>query len=132
MFTKFSLVRLIALHTNYPVKEMWIICHSNPYIWLAYDWLWAILNFEPHWPNVNHAFLQFRLEGHQEHRNKVRLVSPAKCLMGFEPQTFWFLLQCLNTVVQIIHTIHIIRIDANDPIGGANNPDYIIDYKTNI
>ena len=44
----------------------------------------------------NHCVLHFWPEGHREPRNKVGSLSPAKCLMGFEPGTLRFFLQCLN------------------------------------
>ena len=51
---------------------------------------------QPHSPDVNHCVLHFRPEGHREPRNEVGSLSPAERLVGFEPGTFWFLLQRLN------------------------------------
>ena len=42
------------------------------------------------------AYVHIRPEGHREPCNEVGSLSPAKHLAGFEPGTFWFLLQCLN------------------------------------
>ena len=41
-------------------------------------------------------------EGHQESRNKVGSLNPAEPLVGFELQTFQFLLQRLNPL-SLIH-----------------------------
>ena len=51
---------------------------------------------QPHSPDVNHCVLHFRPEGHREPRNEVGSLSPAKRLLGFEPGTFQFLVQCLD------------------------------------
>ena len=45
------------------------------------------------------AVLHFQPKGHQEPRNKVGSLSPAEHLVGFEPGTFRFLLQCLNPLI---------------------------------
>ena len=42
------------------------------------------------------AFLHFRPEGHREPRNEFGSLRPAERLVGFERETFQFLLQCLN------------------------------------
>ena len=47
-------------------------------------------------PMLITAFLHVRPEGHWEPRNEVGSLSPAECLVGFEPGTFRFLLQHLN------------------------------------
>ena len=52
---------------------------------------------QPHSPDVNHFFLNFRSEGHREPpRSEAGFLSPAEHLVGFEPGTFRFLRQCLN------------------------------------
>ena len=38
--------------------------------------------------HVNHSICLFQPEGHQEPRNKVGPLSPAKHLVGFEPENF--------------------------------------------
>ena len=58
---------------------------------------------QPHSPDVNHCVLHFRPEGHWEPRGEVGSLSPAKCLVGFEPGTFQFLLQCLNPLIHSPH-----------------------------
>ena len=42
------------------------------------------------------AFVQLQPKGNWEPRNEVGSLSPAECLVGFEPGTFWFWLQHLN------------------------------------
>ena len=49
-------------------------------------------------PMLITAFLNFRPEDHREPRNKVGSLSPAERLAGFEPGTFRFLLQRLNSL----------------------------------
>ena len=61
-------------------------------IWLPQVKLWGQL----HSPDVNHCILHFQVKGHQEPQNKVGYLNPVEWLVGFEPGTFWFLLQCLN------------------------------------
>ena len=51
---------------------------------------------QPHSPDVNHCVLHFRPEGHREPRSEVGSLSPAECLVEFEPGTFRFLLQRFN------------------------------------
>ena len=66
-------------------------------IWLSYGQLWAILKETASLTQVLiTAFVQVRPEGHREPRNKVGSLSPAECLAGFQPRTFWFWLQRLN------------------------------------
>ena len=65
-------------------------------IWLPHGHLWAIIEGQPHPPNVNHCVLHFRPEGRQEPRNKVGSLSLAERLVGIELGTFQFLLQRLN------------------------------------
>ena len=57
-----------------------------------------LLRGQSHSPDVNHCVLDFRLEGHQEPRNEVGSLSLAERLVGFEPGTFRFLLQRLNSL----------------------------------
>ena len=47
-------------------------------------------------PMLITVFVQVWLKGHQEPRNEVGSLSPAECLVGFEPGTFRFWLQCPN------------------------------------
>ena len=47
-------------------------------------------------PMLIMAFVHVRSIGHQESRNKVDSLSPAKHLASFEPETFRFWLQHLN------------------------------------
>ena len=42
------------------------------------------------------SILHIRPEGHRGPHNVVGSLSPAECLVGFEPGTFWFWSQCLN------------------------------------
>ena len=65
-------------------------------IWLPHGQLWAIIEGQPHPPDVNHCVLHFRPEGHQDPRNKVGSLSPAERLVGIELGTFPFLLQRLK------------------------------------
>ena len=58
---------------------------------------------QPHSPDVNHCVLHFRPEGHREPHNEVGSLSPAEHLVGFELETFQFLLQCLNPLGHICH-----------------------------
>ena len=67
-------------------------------IWLPYGQLWAIIEGQPHSPDVNHCVLHFRPEGHWEPRNEVEPLSPAERLVDFEPGTVQFLLQRLTTL----------------------------------
>ena len=61
------------------------------------------------WPTLDHyrggslthpmlisSFLHIWSEGYCESCNEVGFLSPAKHLVGFEPGTLWFCLQCLN------------------------------------
>ena len=61
------------------------------------------------WPTLGHyrggsltgpmlitCVIHIRPEGHREPRNEIRSLSPAKCLVEFEPGTFRFGSQCLN------------------------------------
>ena len=61
-------------------------------IWLPYGQLWGQL----HSSKVNHCVLHFRPESRREPRNEVGSLSPAECLVQFEPRTFRFLLLGLN------------------------------------
>ena len=65
-------------------------------VWLPHGQLWAIIEGQPHPPNVNRCVLHFRPEGHWKPRNKVGSLSPAERLVGIELGTFRFLLQRLN------------------------------------
>ena len=64
------------------------------------------VNFGPvsrrqsHSHDVNHCILHIQSESHQEPRNKVGSLSPAKHLVGFESGTLQFWLQCLNPIGQ--------------------------------
>ena len=51
------------------------------------------------------AVLDFQPKGQREPHNKVGSLSPAKYLVGFEPGTFQFFLQCLKP---LDHSPHII------------------------
>ena len=51
---------------------------------------------QPHSPDVNWCVLHFRREGHREPCSEVGSLSLAERLVGFEPGTFWSLLQCLK------------------------------------
>ena len=51
---------------------------------------------QPHSPDVNYCVLHFQPEGHQEPHSEVGSLSLAEHLVGFEPGTLRFLLQCLN------------------------------------
>ena len=63
------------------------------------------------WPTMDHSqgdsltnlmlitwIYWFWPKGHREPCNKVGSLSPAECLMGFKPETFWFWLQRLNSL----------------------------------
>ena len=43
---------------------------------------------QPHSPDLNHCILHFRPEGHREPHIEVEFLSPARCLVGFEPVCF--------------------------------------------
>ena len=60
---------------------------------------------QPQPPNVNHCVLHFRLEDHQEPRNEVGSLSLTECLVGFQPGTLRFLLQCLNPLGHIANLL---------------------------
>ena len=54
-----------------------------------------LLGEQPHSPDVNHCALLFWPEDREPH-NEVGSLSLAERLVGFELETFRFLLQCLN------------------------------------
>ena len=56
----------------------------------------SLLRRQPHLSNVSHLLLHIRPKGHRKAHDKVGSLSLAKCLLGFEPGTFWFWSQCLN------------------------------------
>ena len=58
---------------------------------------------QPHSLDVNHCVLHFRPKGHWDPRGKVGSLSLSKCLVGFEPGSFEFLVQCLNPLIHSPH-----------------------------
>ena len=59
-------------------------------VWLPHGQLRAIIEGQPHSPDVNHCILHIRPEGHREPHSEVGSLSPAERLAGFEPGTFRF------------------------------------------
>ena len=49
-----------------------------------------LLRGQPHSLNCNDCVIQFQPESHQEPRNYVESLSPAKCLKGFKLGNFQF------------------------------------------
>ena len=60
------------------------------------------------------AFVQFRHEGHWDSHNEVGSLRLAERLVGFEPETLWFEIQCLNPIG---HSPHI---NLNGPLKSTN------------
>ena len=61
-------------------------------------------------PMLITAFELFRPEGHREPRNEVESLSPAKRLLGFEPETFRFL-----THYQSVYTLKVYKTESYAP-----------------
>ena len=66
------------------------------------------------YPILITAFVQFRHEGHWDSHNEVGSLRLAERLVGFEPETLWFEIQCLNPIG---HSPHI---NLNGPLKSTN------------
>ena len=92
-----------SIHNTSPMY-IYIYIHTYIYIltaiWLPTANFGPLSRGQPHSHNVNNCifFLNIRPEGHREPRSEVGSLSPAKRLLGFEPVTFWFWLQCYNSL----------------------------------
>ena len=94
------------------------ICKTLCVVWPYCVWFRVFFNcyLAAPWPTLSYywgesltqlmlttAFLHFRSERHREPHNEVGSLSPSKYLVGFEPGTFRFFLQCLNPLDNSLH-----------------------------
>ena len=56
-------------------------------IWLPHGKLWAIIEGQPHSPDVNHCVIQFQPKGHRDLRKEVGTLRSAERLVGFGPES---------------------------------------------
>lgn len=79
IFEEFSLMDIL---------KVWGSFNNHHIDWLTY--FGPLLKEQPHLLIVNHCFLNFQWESHQETHSKVWFLSLTECLVGFEWGTFQF------------------------------------------
>ena len=111
-------------HTKHVCKHKYIFEELAKYvffltdIWLPHGQLSAILEGTASLTRCwSLCFVHIWPEGHGEPHNKVGSLSPAECLVGFEPGAFRFLLQRLNPLG---HSPQILNFEAKKELNNSS------------